>query len=88
VGFAFVYWVYRRRVHPVAVWATLTAALIGGSQIFPENRSKLGEFAISSPVISAAVTALLFYRIGRARRRQAEAQGTSAEAKRPPLFRS
>jgi hypothetical protein len=72
VGLAFVYWVYRRRVHPLAVWAILAAAEWGGSQLFPENRSQAGELALWSAGMSAAITAYLFYRIRRERRRRAE----------------
>jgi hypothetical protein len=72
VGLAFAYWVYRRRVHPVLVWALLTAAQWGGSQIFPENRSQAGELVFWAAGMAAGVTAFLFYMIRRERRKQAE----------------
>jgi hypothetical membrane protein len=87
VGLAFAYWVYRRRVHPVAVWAILAVATWCGSQIFPENRSQAGELVFWAAGMSAAITAVMFHMIRRERRRQAGEQGRFAEAKRPPLFR-
>ena len=72
VGLAFAYWVYRRRVHPVAVWVILAVAMWCGSQIFPENRSQAGELVFWAAGMSTVVTAVMFHMIRRERRRLAE----------------
>ena len=69
LGLGFTYWVYRRRVHPVAVWAILATATWCGSQIFPENRSQAGELVLWAAGMSAAVTAVMFHMFHRERRR-------------------
>jgi uncharacterized membrane protein len=68
VELAFAYWVYRRRVHPFVVWVILTVASWAGSQMFPENRSQARELVFWAGGISAVVTVVMFYMIGRERR--------------------
>jgi hypothetical protein len=58
----FFYWVYRRRVHPVGVWAILSLAFYSMSQIFPENRTDDQRFqlAVLAPIFCAVGTWVLF----------------------------
>lgn len=51
--------IYRRRLHPIGVWAILAAALFGFSQIFPENRNQIVFLACSSLIDSAVLTFVL-----------------------------
>lgn len=51
--------VYRRRLHPIGVWAILAAAFFGFSQIFPENRNQVVFLACSAVIGSAVLTFVL-----------------------------
>lgn len=64
-GILFFYWVQRRRIRPLTVWAILSVVTFCGSQIFPRNRSQAVELAITAPLICAVVTWLWFRLIGR-----------------------
>jgi hypothetical protein len=75
VGAGFIYWVYRKRVHPVAVWAILAAAQFGGSQLFEENRSQKGELAVTAVIMAAVVTGVIFYLLRKQRREVEDSAG-------------
>src|SRR4051812_46077973 len=68
LGAGFVYWVYRKRVHPVVVWAILAAAEFGGSQVFEENRAKKGELAVTAVIMATVITGVMCYMIRKHRR--------------------
>ena len=67
VGFAFFFGAAYLRLHPLVFWMVLTAACVGMSQVYHENRPRLKEDLATAPVMAAAAT-WLWYRMFRRRR--------------------
>ena len=70
------YLVYRRRLHPLAVWAILAAALFGFSQSFPENRSDRGLLGGIAVIGSAVLTWLIVRMMRRERQKRQQSSDT------------
>jgi hypothetical protein len=70
------YLVYRKRLHPIVVWAILSAGFFGFSQTFPENHSQRGQLAIFAVIGSAVLTWLIVRMMRRERQKRQQSSET------------